>query len=144
MDGFWCTRCLNDRIKVSHMMRLFASGATTPLVVKMKLKKKLSDFFSNILFMSIKSEIMDEIWCSRCQNNHINLPEKIGSFLSGNTASLVAKNRKEKIVPLLWIKVLPVDRFWCFRWLNDYLYTTISTGINWVGLVWHMYLWQPC
>ena len=30
MDGFWCSRCLNDRIKVPDMMRLFASGATNP------------------------------------------------------------------------------------------------------------------
>ena len=34
MDRFWCSRCLNDRIEVSDMMRLFAGGATTPLVVK--------------------------------------------------------------------------------------------------------------
>ena len=34
MDGFWCSRCLNDRIKVPEMMRLFAGGAKTPLVVK--------------------------------------------------------------------------------------------------------------
>ena len=29
MDGFWCSRCLNDRIKVPNMMILFAGGATT-------------------------------------------------------------------------------------------------------------------
>ena len=34
MDGFWCSRCLNDHIEVPDMMRLFAGGATTPLVVK--------------------------------------------------------------------------------------------------------------
>ena len=39
MDGFWCSRCLNDRIKVPNMMRLFAGGATTPLVVKIWTKQ---------------------------------------------------------------------------------------------------------
>ena len=39
MDIFWCSRCLNDRIKVSDMMRLFAGGATTPLVVKIWTKQ---------------------------------------------------------------------------------------------------------
>ena len=34
MDRFWCSRCLNDRVEVPDMIRLFAGGATTPLVVK--------------------------------------------------------------------------------------------------------------
>ena len=39
MDGFWCSRCLNDRIKVPDMMRLFAGGATTPWWWKFELNK---------------------------------------------------------------------------------------------------------
>ena len=39
MDGFWCSRCLNDRIEVPEMMRLFAGGAITPLVVKIWTKE---------------------------------------------------------------------------------------------------------
>ena len=39
MDRFWCSRCLNDSIKVPDMMRLFAGGATTPLVVKIWTKQ---------------------------------------------------------------------------------------------------------
>ena len=39
MDRFWCSRCLNDRIEVPDMMRLFAGGATTPLVVKIWTKQ---------------------------------------------------------------------------------------------------------
>ena len=39
MDGFWHSRCLNDRIKVADIMRLFAGGATTPLVVKIWTKQ---------------------------------------------------------------------------------------------------------
>ena len=34
MDGFWCSRCLNDRIEVPKMMGSFLGGSTTPLVVK--------------------------------------------------------------------------------------------------------------
>ena len=30
MDGFGCSRCLNDNIEVFNMIRLFAGGATTP------------------------------------------------------------------------------------------------------------------
>ena len=43
----------------------------------------------------------------------------IGSFASGAPTSLVAKNGIKKNIPLLWIKSSPVDRFWCFRCLND-------------------------
>ena len=43
----------------------------------------------------------------------------IGSFASGATASMVAKNGTKKIIPLLWIKSSPVDGFWCLRCLND-------------------------
>ena len=39
MDGLWCSRCLNDRIEVPEMMRLFAGGTTTPLVVKIWTKQ---------------------------------------------------------------------------------------------------------
>ncbi len=39
MDGFWFSRCLNDRIEVLYMMRLFAGGATAPLVVKIWTKQ---------------------------------------------------------------------------------------------------------
>ena len=41
MDGIWCSRCLKDRIEVPDMMRLFAGGATTPLVVKIWTKQPL-------------------------------------------------------------------------------------------------------
>ena len=34
MDGFGCSRCLNDRIEVPDMIRLFADSATPPLMVK--------------------------------------------------------------------------------------------------------------
>ena len=33
-DGFGCSRCLNNRIKVSNMIGLFASGTTALLMAK--------------------------------------------------------------------------------------------------------------
>ena len=78
----------------------FASGATTHLVVKSGTK-------------CLKSEIMDRFWCSRCQNDHINLPKKIGSFASGATIRLVVKNGTKSI------KSEIMDGFWWLRCLND-------------------------
>ena len=43
----------------------------------------------------------------------------IGSFASGANVSLVAKNGTKKIIPLVWTKPSPVDRFWCLRCLNN-------------------------
>ena len=39
MDGFCCSRCLNDRIEVPEMMDSFLGGTTTPLVVKIWTKQ---------------------------------------------------------------------------------------------------------
>ena len=39
IGGFLHSRCLNDRIEVADMMRLFPGGATTPLVVKIGTKQ---------------------------------------------------------------------------------------------------------
>ena len=41
MDGFWNSRCLNDRIDVHHKIGSFSSGATTSMVVKNGTKKTL-------------------------------------------------------------------------------------------------------
>ena len=45
----------------------------------------------------IKSEIMDGFWCSRCLNDRIDLPDKIGSFLSGTYTPMVVKNGTNKL-----------------------------------------------
>ena len=37
-DRFWCSRCLNEHIKVPDMIGLFASSATTSLVARNKLE----------------------------------------------------------------------------------------------------------
>ena len=40
----------------------------------------------------MKSEIMDGFLSSRCLNDHSDLPDVIGSFLSGATTPMVVKN----------------------------------------------------
>merc|ERR1711984_28888 len=62
-------------------------------------------FFRTILFLCIKSEIMDGFWSSRCLNDRIDLLDKIGSFLSGSTTPMVVKNGTKKIIPLPMIKL---------------------------------------
>ena len=49
-----------------------------------------------ILDLCLKSEIMDGFWSSRCLNDRIDLPDKIGSFSSGATTSMVVKNGTKK------------------------------------------------
>ena len=119
MDGFWCSRCLNDCIKVPDMMKLFAGGATTPLMVKIWTKQPWGKIENLLFALPISPEIMDRFWCSRYLNNRIDLPNMIGTFASGANASLVAKNWTKKIIPLPLIKSSPVDGFWRSRCLYD-------------------------
>ena len=56
------------------------------------------------------------------------VPDMIGSFASGSAAAMAAKIGTKKIIPLLWIKSSPVDRFWCLRCLNDRLDMSITMG----------------
>ena len=51
----------------------------------------------NLDRINLKSEIMDGFWCSRCLNDRIDLPDKIGSFLSGATTPMVVKNFTKKL-----------------------------------------------
>jgi len=48
---------------------------------------------------------MDGFLTSRCLNDRINLPDKIESFLSGTTTSMVVTNGTKKVIPLLLIKL---------------------------------------
>ena len=48
--------------------------------------------FHSILYLPIESEIMDQFWCSRYLNDHINLPNMIRLFASSAIASIMAKN----------------------------------------------------
>ena len=38
MDGFWCSRCLNDRVNLLYMIGSIASGTTNTLVAKIGTK----------------------------------------------------------------------------------------------------------
>ena len=60
------------------MMGLLVSGINASLVAKSGIKK---------LFQLFE----DRFLCSRCLNNCIEVPDMIKSFVSGSTASLVAK-----------------------------------------------------
>ena len=52
-------------------------------------------FFSRL---SLKSEIMDGFWSSKCLNDHIDLPDKIESFLSSAATPMVVKSGTKKII----------------------------------------------
>merc|ERR1712030_58187 len=56
----------------------------------------LLQIFAGILSLCLKSEIMDGFWSSRCLNDPVDLPDKIGSFLSGAATSMVVKNGTKK------------------------------------------------
>ena len=49
MDGFWSSRCLNDRIDLPNKIGSFSSGANTSMVVKNVTKKTFEGFFLNVL-----------------------------------------------------------------------------------------------
>merc|ERR1712148_126589 len=103
MDGFWSSRCLNDPVDLPDKIGYFLSGAATSMVVKNGTKKNFSHFsctllqiFAGILSLGLKSEINDGFWSSRCLNDPVDLPDKIGSFLSGAATSMVVKNGTKK------------------------------------------------
>ena len=54
MDGFWSSRCLNNRIDLPDKIGSFSSGATTSMVVKNGTKKTFEGFLNviNVLNMS--------------------------------------------------------------------------------------------
>ena len=87
-DGFWCSRCLKDRIKVPDTMKFFVGSATTPLVVKIWTKQPKVEIIPLPL---IKSSPVDGFWRLRCLYDRIDQPNMIGSFASGANVSLVAK-----------------------------------------------------
>ena len=91
MDRFWCSRCLNNCIKVPDMMRLFAGGATTPLVVKIWTKQPWVKIENLLFALPISPEIMDGFWCSRCLNDRIKVPDMMRLFAGGATTPLVVK-----------------------------------------------------
>merc|ERR1712030_101019 len=104
MHRFWSSRCLNDPVDLPDKIGSFLSGAATSMVVKNGTKKNCSHFyctllqiFAGILSLCLKSETMDGFWSSRCLNDPVDVPDKIGSFLSGAATSMVVKNGTKKI-----------------------------------------------
>ena len=76
---------------------------------------RFSAHLSHLFFLlSISLEIMDRFWWSRCLNNHIEVPDMMGSFASSITASLVAKKETKKFSQ-------PLNKFWCSRCLNNHI-----------------------
>ena len=84
IDGFWCSRCLNDRIDLSDMIGTFASSAKASLVAKNRTKKIIP-------LPLIESSPVDGFWRLKCQYNRINQPDIIGLFVGGTTTPLVVK-----------------------------------------------------
>ena len=68
-----------------------------------------------------------------CLYDHIDLTYMIGSSTGGTAPSLVAQNETKKIIPLLQIRSSPVDRFWCLRYLNNYINLTDKIGSFAIG-----------
>ena len=54
---------------------------------------------------------MDRFWSSRCLNYHIDVPDKIGSFSSGATTSIVVKNGTKKFFQVFLVKYMPHGNF---------------------------------
>ena len=79
-----------------------------------------------------KSEIMDGFQCSRCQNDCIDLPNKIGSFASGATTHLVVKSGTK------CFKSEIMDRFWCSMCQNDCIKLPNKIGSFASGSTTHM------
>ena len=96
IDGFWHSRCLNDRIGLFYMIGSFASGANVSLVAKNGTKKIIQ-------LLSIESSPVDRFQSLRCLNDHINLPYMMGSLASGATNSLVAKIGTKDLVTSCWV-----------------------------------------
>jgi len=96
MDGFWHSRCLNDRIDLFYMIGSFASGANVSLVAKNGTKKIIPQ-------LSIKSSPVDRFQSLRCLNDRIDLPYMMGSLASGATNSLVAKIGTKDSATSCWV-----------------------------------------
>ena len=58
---------------------------------------------------------MDGFWILRCLKKRIDLPDKIGSFLSGATTPMVVKNGTKKIIPLPMINYPYLSRLKSYR-----------------------------
>ena len=103
LDGFWCSRYLNDCIDLPNMIGLFASGATTSLVAKNGTKnvfvfliKFHANFCTKLWFKWTKTH---GFWILRCQKKHLNLPVQMVLSKVAPLISIVVKNEtKNKLL----------------------------------------------
>ena len=109
IDGFWCSRCLNDGIDLLYMIRSLASGATNSLVVKIGTKDPATYYevyriWNNrrILIFKVSKQ---EYWS----------PNMIGSFESDTNAFIVAKNRTKDLSTSC-----SVYRIWNNGWISTF------------------------
>merc|ERR1712089_17577 len=100
MDGFGCSRCLNDRIDLLYLIGSFSSGTNVSLVAKNGTKK-------NIPLLSIKSSPVDRFQSLRCLNNRIDIPYMMGSLASGATNSQVTIIGNKRFGHILLLDFLP-------------------------------------
>ena len=100
MDGFWNSRCLNNRINLFYIIGSFASGANVSLVAKNGTKKIIP--LLSIKYV-IKSSLVDRFQSLRSLNDRIDLPYMMGSLASGTTNSLVAKIRTKDLATHCWV-----------------------------------------
>ena len=75
-----------------------------------------------LLALPISFEIMDGFWCSRCLNDHIDVPDMMGSFSGGAITTLVVKNWTKQP----WLKIENLRDF-----DRDF---TLSRGKIWLWL----------
>ena len=73
-------------------MKSFVTSTGLSLQPVFPLLLVLSNQFGKPGILDIISEIIDVFWCLRCQNDHITLPDIIGTIAAGTTVLLVAKN----------------------------------------------------
>ena len=89
MDIFWCSRCLNNCIEVPNMMRLFAGGTATPLVVKIWTKQPWVKIENSCNFDCNFALFRGKIWLWLFYNFFLRYGSKI---LHKNSQVIVTKN----------------------------------------------------
>ena len=83
MDGFWCSRCLNDRIGLFYMIGSFASGANFSLMAKNGTRKNIP-----LLWLTSSKK-------PRIKKFHKTAPPKKVGILIQNTISKFSKTKNQ-------------------------------------------------
>ena len=99
------------------MIGSFASGAIASLVAKNGTKEFSQPFEYGF-------------WCSRCLNDHIDVPDMIGSFASGAIAFLVAKNETKKKISTIVNKIIISGQISEFEVSKQLYWSSLHDGIT--------------